>query len=94
MTHLTNPPARTDEPPLMGCGHAANATVQGQPCCVICIGIVAGATEPVEKPDLTGRVARCSSCQNTADSKWTLAFFRHEPQREHDSFYCGCRGWD
>ena len=51
-------------PPMMGCGHAANATYNSPdgdlPCCVICAGIVPGAYEVVDKPDLTGRKARCS----------------------------------
>jgi hypothetical protein len=52
--------------------------------------------EPMEETlDLSNRVAMCSDCGNTAPSDPDkLAFFRHEPDRKHDSYYCGCRGWD
>lgn len=49
-------------PPMMKCGHAANAVngATGGPTCAICIGIDPGA-EVVDDapPDLTGRTARC-----------------------------------
>ena len=83
---------------LMQCGHTANAHQDGKPVCVICIGIDAGATVIVEKPDLTGRKARCSyygsKCQNERGSDYNLAFFEHRPNQEHDGYYCGCWGWD
>ncbi len=50
-------------PPLMGCGHAANSTLErnGQkiPACVICAGIVEGYDRIVESPSLDGRFAIC-----------------------------------
>lgn len=47
--------------PMMECGHAANATHNGAPACVICAGISGGANLRVATvaPDLTGRRARC-----------------------------------
>lgn len=27
-------------------------------------------------------------------SRTTLPFFKHQPTMPHDSFYCGCWGWD
>lgn len=47
--------------PMMKCGHAANAVdSEGKPVCVICHGIVDGATEIDESPPgLEGRKARC-----------------------------------
>jgi len=27
-------------------------------------------------------------------SSWSLPFFRHQPDRAEDSYYCGCWGWD
>ena len=81
--------------PLMKCGHAANAVDgQGRPCCVICIGINAGAVVPAdEMPDLSGRKA-CCGCGCTVDSSLKLAFFEHLPALPQDRFYCGCMGWD
>lgn len=51
-----------------------------------------------------------TSCSATADTPWEqrgmetclceepstdgLAFFRAQPDKPYDSFYCGCRGWD
>jgi hypothetical protein len=79
----------------MACGHTANAVKDGKPVCVICYGIVDGADRVVEAPDLTGRVAKCGSCNRPpVPSSSRLAFFRHHPERDADSYYCGCRGWD
>ena len=77
----------------MQCGHTANAHQDGKPVCVICIGIDAGATIVAEKPDLTGRKAKCI-CGAEVDSSYDLAFFEHRPDQEHDGYYCGCMGWD
>lgn len=84
-------------PALMKCGHTANGIVGGDtPCCVICYGIVGDdAITPVEDPpNLFGREAKCSSCGRTVPSDFSLAFFRHQPEAEFDSYYSGCRGWD
>ncbi len=80
---------------MMKCGHAANATTaDNKPVCVICIGIVAGADQIEEKPpDLNNRFAECE-CKNKRKSSLELAFFEYRPNKETDSFYCGCRGWD
>jgi len=85
--------------PLMECGHTANAKDgDGNPVCVICIGINQGATV-VERvrPSLVGRKARCGyyhTCGSERDSSFDLAFFEHKDDQEHDEFYCGCYGWD
>lgn len=84
---------------MMKCGHAATTQdSNGQPVCVICVGIDPGATEIVPEPDLTDRTARCayygSKCHSEKPSSLGLAFFEHLPQAEHDRFYCGCFGWD
>jgi hypothetical protein len=86
-------------PPMMGCGHAANSVAKHadgteSPSCVICVGIHPGADTIVEGPDLTGRTARCGSCDRKVPSDPALAFFAHRPDQPADSFYCGCRGWD
>ena len=85
---------------LMKCGHSANGSRNEKdgsftPCCVSCVGIVAGADEPAEvQPSLEGRQAKCWDCGYRQDSKLTLAFFEYLPERDEDRFYCGCRGWD
>lgn len=88
-------------PPLMACGHAANATnvKTGQPACAICVGIHAGAeTVAASPPDLLGRHARCIGCRNVtpsdAPSSLSLPFFQYHPEQDFDAFYCGCFGWD
>jgi hypothetical protein len=48
--------------PLMKCGHAAQGhDGEGNPVCVICWGITAGADVVDDAPpNLTGRIARCA----------------------------------
>lgn len=80
---------------MMTCGHAANAVVTNtdQPVCVICV-----CADVADQPDLTGRIARCSyyggKCRSEQPSDTRLAFFSHSPERDHDTYYCGCYGWD
>jgi hypothetical protein len=47
------------------------------------------------------RMAKCSQCGSLQPSesnpRWTHGvppFFEAKPEREHDSCYCGCRGWE
>jgi hypothetical protein len=92
--------------PMMKCGHSANGVHRkkdgtSQPACVICAGIHAGALEiATEKPDFTGRVAKCSynnprgKCKSEVPSSSELAFFESRPTEEFDRYYCGCFGWD
>lgn len=83
---------------MMKCGHAANSSTrvnnQSVPCCVIC-GVIEQANE---QPNLEGRQAKCSQHKSgipqPVPSKTNLAFFEYLPDREFDSFYCGCWGWD
>ena len=76
--------------PMLKCGHAANATDQnGKPCCAICDN-----DEIVKTPDFTGRMAKCTYCGNTKPSHPDLAFFKHQPDKEKDVYYCGCFGWN
>jgi hypothetical protein len=82
--------------PMMQCGHAANATYDGdKPCCAICIGLEPGAKiVAANPPDLTGRFAECAyGHHGQVASSSELAFFKHEPDKETDRYYCGCRGW-
>lgn len=90
---------KEDPPPMMGCGHTANAVVEDtkQPVCAICYGIKPEAVVVVAAPDLTGRTMRCScimSCKVKRPSDPAAAFFEHRPTAAFDSFYCGCDGWD
>lgn len=84
---------------LMKCGHVANAIdADGKPICAICAPDEKGMTiERIvegETGGLEGRKARCPWCGKLKESKWTLPFFEYLPQKENDSFYCGCGGWD
>ena len=81
---------------MMKCGHAANAVDRnGNPCCAICAGFTPNAFIVDEKQiDLTGRKAICSYCNTIVDSSLNLPFFEYRPDKEYDSFYDGCWGWD
>lgn len=79
---------------MMQCGHAANATKEGKPCCAICAGLVAGSDIVALTPNLVGRKAKCSLCGKIADSSTELAFFEYLPKKEYDIYYDGCLGWD
>ena len=93
---------------FMECGHSANAEHVLEdgtkiPSCAICM-----CDKIVEdKPDLTGRKARCDyfgqtfrhsgrmvTCHGETNSKYSLAFFEHRPTRPFDKYYCGCYGWN
>ena len=81
--------------PMMKCGHAANATMNGKPVCAICAGINPLATVVDEAPpSLEGRTAACSYCRKEVPSSTNLPFFSYHPARQHDDYYCGCRGWN
>ena len=43
---------------------------------------------------LEGRIAKCTDCGEKQSSKPSLPFFWYRPDKMHDSYYCGCRGWD
>ena len=82
---------------MMQCGHTANGTDQktGSPVCGTCIGLVAGADKIATMPDLTGRTAPRTRGKTVGSEGYTyLAFFRHQPDRDRDEFYCGHSGWD
>ena len=84
---------------LMKCGHIAQATdFEGKPVCAICApydkGVTVDKVIKDEKDGLEGRKARCSWCGHTTESRWNLPFFEYRPDKDTDSFYCGCGGWD
>ena len=80
---------------LMKCGHTANAEYDdGKPCCLICSPKREAYEVVDEKPNLTGRKAKCTDCGEIVDSNWNLPFFEYCPYKEYDRFYSGCWGWD
>ena len=82
------------DPPMMKCGHAANAVNgHGKPSCVICVGIHPGAEVVDEDVEIAeGRIAKCFDCKKEAPSSTALPFFEHRSDSNRDNFYCGCRG--
>ena len=85
---------KTKMNPMMVCGHAANATTEGKPCCAICIGLRPGSTTIAKEAiSLKDRTATCGG-HNPKPSNTNLAFFFHRPDKETDEYYCGCHGWD
>ena len=84
-----------NEPVLMKCGHTANAEYDdGKPCCLICSPKREAYEVVDDKPDLTGRKAKCTDCGEIVDSNWNLPFFEYCPDKKYDRFYSGCWGWD
>lgn len=93
--------------PMMACGCTADGTTNRTdgvdhepiPTCTL-----HHCAEQVPDPDLTGRIAKCSERSGgklrqhpdgaPVPSVMTLPFFRHRPDAETDSYYCGCWGWD
>lgn len=80
--------------PMMMCGHAANATHAGKPCCVICAPDHKAYEIDPQPPELKDRKATCPYCKTEVPSTTGLAFFEHRPDKPTDSYYCGCRGFD
>ena len=81
----------------MACGHAATGRrADGTPVCVVCSMVDPAKAQTVAPPpDLTGRIAHCGYGKHAPKpSSVELAFFEHHPDREHDTYYCGCYGWD
>ena len=83
---------------LMKCGHVAEGTWndngEEKPCCPICFGLDPLSVEVAEDASLDGRVAKCLYCKKETPSSQNLPFFEYLYLRDHDSYYCGCRGWD
>ena len=80
--------------PLMQCGHSANSISEGKPACAICAGMDRGAyIIAEEQPEFNNRKASCSYCKHENPSSTELAFFHHQPDKNYDRYYCGCRGW-
>jgi len=43
---------------------------------------------------LEGRIAKCQDCGEREPSRPSLPFFWYRPDKDFDSYYCGCYGWD
>jgi len=80
--------------PMRKGGHAANATHAGKPGCVICAPKPESFEIDPQPPELNGRMAECPYCKKQVPSSTGLAFFEHRPNKQTDSYYSGCRGWD
>jgi hypothetical protein len=81
--------------PLMKCGHVAQGTdsATGEPTCIICVGLLGGATEvDPAPPSLEGRVATCAyRCGATRPSSYDLAFFEYRgPGCKDAELKCTC----
>lgn len=86
---------------LMQCGHVANGVVYktGKPICALCAGFGPEAEiverECSERDGLEERKAVCCyGGHEIVDSSWELPFFKYQPEKEYDEYYCGCMGWD
>ena len=81
---------------MMKCGHVGNAIRESdkKPVCSICYGLKPEGEIASESPSLSGRTAKCMDCGKIVESALDLPFFAMYNVREHDSFYCGCRGWN
>lgn len=81
---------------LMKCGHTSNSKILvgelALDYCIICE--CQEEADPNTIADLNSRVAKCSDCGATTPSRLSLAFFRYQPDKRCDQYYCGCRGWD
>lgn len=79
---------------MLTCGCAAAGTLKrpGQPALVGC-GLHS-CTEIADEPSLKGRTATCSYGGNEVPSSKDLPFFCHQPDAKHDSYYCGCWGFE
>lgn len=76
---------------LMKCGCAAQGVnaKTNKPVCVI-----HDEDEQAEiQPKFEGRRAQCH-CGYQQDSILSLAYFKYQPLKPVDAFYCGCDGWD
>lgn len=88
------------KPLIMACGCIEKGTSTWQGVTVrssVCSH--AGHATPMDpQPDLTGRVAVCGGHKGgpgkEKPSSFALAFFKYQPDKPTDEFYCGCWGWD
>lgn len=74
---------------FLKCNCVPYATCDGIPYCG-----VHNCSEQIPAPNLAGRQALCSYGHKLTESNASLPFFRYQPDKQHDDYYCGCFGWD
>ena len=84
---------------MMKCGHASNSKKILDDGTKVNSCIICRCTEEAESlPSLEGRVAVCGQHKGgnpkEVESSWKLPFFEYRPDKENDTYYCGCWGWD
>jgi len=79
---------------MMKCGCSQNGSRKNNDGTWIEGCVIHSCYEPIETPSLENRKAKCSYGCKITESTTSLAFFRHQPQKEMDEYYCGCYGWD
>ena len=79
---------------IMRCGHASSGLYEGKPVCVVCAPDPRAFEIDENIPNLEGREAKCNECGLIVKSRLDLPFFEYRPDKNYDSFYSGCRGWD
>ena len=75
-----------------GCRISGRNTLTGLPHCAI--HDTEGTVLVSPKTLLKNRIARCSWCGKETKSDFNLPFFQYCPEKDKDSYYCGCGGWD
>jgi len=79
-----------------GCGQVMQATnaKTGKPSCITCFGISPDSSIPIEV-DAPMESAVCAYCKTPLDStEWKNVKPPPFYDSKHNTFYCGCRGWD
>ena len=82
---------------LMSCGHMVNyyrmETGSAVLTCATCglSGYDNALRKLAAQEGLEGRTSRCHECGRSRPSSWQLAAFRHFPERENDTHFCGCQ---
>jgi hypothetical protein len=84
----------------MECGHVSNALHTEEDgtqiqVCLQCFAIPFIRKEAKTPANLKNRIARCTkSCGAMKPSSPDLSYFHYEKDKEFDSFYNGCEGWN
>lgn len=76
----------------MKCGHlGTEENEKGQTFCPLCYGVTEKALQIREDVQpLAERTAECDYCFQKEQSSPKLPYFRHQPHKLTDGFYCGC----
>lgn len=73
-----------------GCRAMGHDAKTGKPICLsrLC------DKEMFQVPDFSSRKSACLYCKKEVASKKYLPFFVYQSDKERDSHYCGCMGWE